>query len=97
VGQDQITVLNGAEIIAEHVRSYDKGQQIEEESHISALTKIKKQARLHRGQNRLVNAAPSSSALLVQAAGRGYKLSAITAHLIQLLDSYGAVELEAAI
>jgi transposase len=98
IGQpDKIIILNGTDIIAEHARSYDKGKQIEDESHIQALTKIKKQAKLHRGQNRLAHAAPSSAELLKQAATRNYRLNSITTHLIQLLDSYGAVELEEAI
>ena len=51
--QNTVSILDGLNLIAEHPRSYDKGQQIEDESHISDLVKRKKQARLHRGQDRL--------------------------------------------
>lgn len=94
---DKISILDGMNIIAEHKRCYDRGQQIEEEAHIKALADTKKQARLHRGQNRLTKAVPASLELLVQAADHNYNLGSITHTLLQLLDDYGAIELEAAI
>ncbi len=94
---DKVLILNGSEIIAEHKRSYEKGKQIEEESHIQELIKRKKQARFHRGQNRLTKAVPSSFTLLTKAAERGYSLKNITACLLDLLDTYGAAELEIAV
>jgi len=94
---DKVTILDGANSIAEHPRSYDKGKQIEQEAHIQALVETKKHARLHRGQDRLTHAAPSGSAFLKQAALRGYSLRSITHQLLQLLDDYGAAELESAI
>ena len=94
---DKVTILSGIEIIAEHKRSYDKGQQIEQEVHIHELTAMKKKARQHRGQNRLTHAVPIAAELLIKAAQHGYHMGGITARLLQLLDDYGAVELEAAI
>jgi transposase len=94
---DQVSILDGAAIIAEHKRSYDKGQQIEQECHIAGLVAAKKQARQHRGQDRLMKSVPLSGTLLIQAAERGYSLGLITVNLLQLLDRYGASELEAAI
>jgi hypothetical protein len=44
-----------------------------------------------------MQAAPSSSTLLMQAAERGYKIGAIVSQLLKLLDDYGASELEASI
>jgi transposase len=95
--QKKIAILDGTEIIAEHERSYDRGQQIEQESHIEDLVIAKKQARHHRSQDRLAKAVPSSVKFLTQAAERGYSLSATSSQLIQLLDSYGASELDVAI
>lgn len=94
---DKISILDGMNIIAEHKRCYDRGEQIEEEAHIKALVDAKKQARLHRGQNRLTKAVPTSLELLMQAADHNYNLGSITHTLLQLLDDYGAIELEAAI
>ncbi len=93
----QVRILDGAQIIATHPRSYDKAQQIEDPSHIEMLTAVKRQARRHRGQDRLIQAAPNSRALLTQAALRGDNLGSITAALLRLLDDYGSQELGAAI
>src|SRR3990167_3630548 len=90
-------ILSGIEIIAEHNRSYDKAKQIEQEAHIQALTATKKKARQHRGQNRLTHVVPIAADLLIKAAQNGYHMGGITTRLLQLLDDYGAVELEAAI
>ena len=93
----EVRVLDGTEEIARHARSYDKAQQIENPEHIAKLLKYKRQARRHRGQDRLVQAVPNSRELLTQAASRGDNLGSITAALLRLLDRYGAAELEVAI
>ncbi len=93
----RVRVFDGGEILAEHRRVYGKGEQIENPAHIEALIGAKRAAREHRGQDRLAHAAPSSRALLQQAAHRGSPLSRVTAQLVQLLDDYGAGELEHAI
>ena len=93
----EVRVLDGAEVIAAHARSYDKDEQIENKAHLAELTARKRAARQHRGQDRLAQAAPASRELLIQAAGRGENLGSITAALLRLLDHYGATELETAI
>lgn len=92
-----ISVLDGSKLIAEHERCYEKGRQIEDESHIKDLVANKKEARKHRGQDRLINVVPSSQDLLNKAAERGYSLGIITANLLELLDDYGREEFEIAI
>jgi hypothetical protein len=94
---DTVSVLDGSMTLATHPRSFDKGKQIEDEAHVSALASTKKESRQHRGQDRLAHAAPSSIALLILAAERGYKIGSIVSQLIQLLDDYGASELESSI
>ena len=93
----EVRILDGVAVVAQHARSYDKGEQIEDPTHIAELTARKRQARHHRGQDRLAQAAPSSRALLSQAAERGDNLGSTTAALLRLLDHYGALELEFAI
>jgi hypothetical protein len=93
----RVRVLDGAEVVAEHPRVYGKAEQIENPAHIEALIDAKRGARHHRAQDRLAHAAPSSRELLQQAAHRGTPLASTTAQLIQLLDDYGAGELEQAI
>ena len=93
----QVRVLAGDAVIASHQRSYDKGQQVEDQAHIAALTAQKQAARRHRGQGRLHHAAPSSERLLVAAAERGDNLGGVTSALLKLLDQYGPTGLEVGI
>ena len=92
-----VNILDGMESIAEHTRCFDKGQQIEDSSHIDALLQSKHQARFHRGQDRLAQAAPSSRRLLELNAQRENRLAKTTALLLEMLGEYGAQELELAI
>ncbi|RZF23475.1 IS21 family transposase, partial [Paraburkholderia sp. UYCP14C] len=93
----QVRILDGADIVAEHARSYDRGAQIEIATHIDALVEHKREARHHRGLDHLAHAAPATRTLMLRAAERGSNLGNITAQLLRLLDRYGAAELQAAI
>ena len=92
-----VRLLDGATVIAQHPRSFDQGQQIEDPAHIAALVATKRAAAAHRGLDRLAHAVPASQALLRQAAARGTPLTRATRELVELLDAYGAAELEQAI
>jgi transposase len=94
---DRLRIVEGQVIVASHPRSYDKGEQIEDPAHLQALVDWKRQARRHRATDRLAQAAPASRTLLVRAAERGSNLGSITASLVQLLERYGASQLDAAI
>ncbi|MGT2453950.1 IS21 family transposase [Cupriavidus basilensis] len=93
----QVRILDGADLLATHERSYDRGAQIEIAAHIDALVARKREARHHRGLDHLARAAPASQALMLRAAERGGNLGNITTHLLRLLDRYGAAELQASI
>src|SRR5580700_4236662 len=94
---DRLRIVDGQAIVASHPRSFDKGQQIEDPAHVQALVAWKRQARRHRATDRLAQAAPASRTLLVRAAERGANLGSTTASLVQLLERYGASQLDAAI
>ena len=94
---ERVRVVDGQELIANHPRSFDRGQQIEDPAHIAALVADKRAARAHRAQDRLQHAAPSTKALFLRAAERGAHLGVLTRGLLQLLASHGAAALEAAI
>ena len=94
---DTVRILEGSEVIATHPRSFDRGAQVEQPSHIEALITHKRAASTHRGQDRLQHAAPSAKSLFLLAAERGAHLGVLTRGLLQLLDSHGAQALEAAI
>ena len=92
-----LRVVDGAQVLAHHRRSYDRGAQIEQSEHLQALIEQKRAARQHRATDRLAQVAPASQDLLVRAAERGANLGAITNGLTRLLDRYGAGELQTAI
>ena len=92
-----VRVLEAGAVIAEHVRIYGKGEQVENPTHIAALVTVKRAARRHRGHDRLAHAAASSTQLLGRAVERGHSLSRVVKELEFLLDTYGASELEHAI
>jgi transposase len=94
---DEVRIVEGQQILAQHRRSYDKGAQIEDPAHVQALVAYKHAARRHRATDRLSQAAPAGETLLIRAAERGGNLGTITGALLRLLDRYGAGELQAAI
>ena len=89
-----VRVLDGAEEVARHARSWSRGEQIECEEHVSDLVAAKRAASEHRGQSRLGHAAPASRTLLEQAASRGTPIKSLVRELTRLLEEYGAAELE---
>ena len=93
----EVRIVDGAEVLAVHRRSYGKGAQIEAAAHVQALVEQKRAARQHRATDRLAHVAPASQTLLVRAAEGGANLGAITAALIRLLDRTNAADLQAAI
>jgi transposase len=94
---DRLRIVEGQDVLAAHPRSYDRGQQIEDPSHLQALVDAKRKARHHRATDRLVQAAPASRTLLLRAAERGHNLGNITATLARLLERYEPAQLDAAI
>jgi len=94
---NEVRIVDGAQVLVCHRRSYDKGAQIEDAAHIQALVEHKRAARRHRGTDHLAKVAPESQTLLLRAAERGDNLGTITAALLRLLERYGAAELDAAI
>ena len=94
---ERVRVCRGLELIADHARSWDKRQRIEEPQHIEDLVAYKRNARKHHGLGRLQHATPAAADFLGRAAERGLNLGSITARLLKLLDEYGASELDAAL
>ncbi len=94
---DTVRILDGMDVIATHPRSWDRGQQIEDLSHVQELIDRKAHARLSRGLDRLARAVPSATPLLARAAERGANLGNITARLLAVLDAVPAAELEGAV
>jgi hypothetical protein len=92
-----VRILEGNDILATHKRSFDKGQQIEQQAHIDALWQHKVEAKRSRGHNRLSHASPLIDALLEQTVARGHVLKTTINLLIECLDAYGQAELHHAL
>lgn len=94
---DQVRIADGNDVVATHVRSWDRAQQIEQPEHLERLVEEKRSAREHRGLDRLARAASTSRAFLRIVAERGGNIGSTTARLLVILDSVGADELEEAL
>ena len=55
---NEVRIVDGAQVLACHRRSYDKGAQIEDAGHVQTLVAHKRAARRHRGTDQLAKVAP---------------------------------------
>jgi transposase len=92
-----VRILDGAQEIARHHRSYDRHQEVLDPAHQHALLKEKRRAFHSTPTGRLAQAAPESETLLDLAFARGESAGTQTAQLLKLLDLYGAPALRRAI
>ena len=91
---DSVRILDGNSIIATHPRSYDRGQQVEDQAHLRKLIEIKAQAGQHRRTNLLTHTVPSVIPLLQSMAERGLPLGQATSELVSMLKTYGVSTLD---
>ena len=92
----RVRLLRGTAEIAEHRRSYERHQRVEDPAHIEALLAIKRGARGSVVSARLLAAVPESEEFLEAAFHKGESVAQHTDKLLLLLDDYGAGELRAA-
>jgi len=95
--EKEVRILDAGREVARHPRSYDRGETVEDERHISALVEAKRSARQSRGMTRLFRAAPGAKTLLERVLERGQNLAAATRQLEGMLDDYGVNELATAV
>ena len=94
--ESSVRILDGTCEIARHRRSYDRHQMILDPAHQEELLRFKRKAAGSVRNGRLALAVPQSEAFLDAAFRRGESVTMQTAHLVRLLDQYGAGELNAA-
>jgi transposase len=92
-----VRIVDGEELIAEHVRSFGHREQIEDLDHLMELARLKREAAKARGVDRLHHLVPSAASLLEAAAKRGHNLGSAVAALLRLVDTHGAAEVESAV
>jgi hypothetical protein len=95
--ESTVRILDGNQEIARHRRSYDRRQQILDPAHQEELLKDKRKALGSTRGSKLSNAVPESEMLLDAAFSRGESAGRQTTQLLNLLDLYGAAELQIAI
>ena len=97
VDTDTVRVLDGDREVARHVRSWDRGQRIEDPAHLHGLLLRKPRAQVGHGLGQLRAVAPRTAEIFEQLARRGENLGANVSYLIRLLNEHGADDLRAAI
>jgi transposase len=97
VAEEQtVRLLDGDAVVASHARSYDRGKVIEAPAHIAELAREKRRAHDLRGRDLLRSVCKHADSLLDALALRGESLGGHTVRLAQLLERYGAAELDRA-
>src|SRR5438128_2041783 len=85
-----VRILDGSFEIARHARTYDRHQLVLDPAHQEAVLKIKRKAFHSTPGGRLEQAVPESKTLLDLAFAQGESAGYQTAHLLRLLEQYGA-------
>jgi hypothetical protein len=91
---ERVRVLDGNTVIADHPRSFDKGEQVETPAHIEELIRQKRHAREHRGLDLLQRQVRNAADLLQLIARRGGNLGSVTSSLLRYVDEYTAEAVE---
>ena len=86
-----------SEPLADHPRTFDRDQRVEDQGHLGRLAQEKRRAHQSRGFDRLFAAVPAARTMMERLAERGDNLGAATSGLLQMLDQVGANLLERAV
>jgi hypothetical protein len=93
----EVRILDGVRQIARHRRRYDRQQIVLDPAHQQALLGTKRKARESTRSSRLELTVPKSGVLLERAFADGESAGRQLAHLLQLLDRYGAGAMRGAV
>lgn len=94
---DTVRVLDGATLVARHVRSYDKGTRIDDETHLKQLAAQKRRAAELRGRDVLRTTLKNADVFINALAVKGSALGAETSRLLKLLRQHGPRDVDAAV
>lgn len=92
-----IEIYVGIEKVAEHLRSYGKGEIIENEEHIAEVLLRKKRAVVGSSLQKILVLVPEAECFLEILAKRGESMSGATNSLLKMIDMYGKELLSEAI
>jgi hypothetical protein len=75
--EQRVRIFEGITELANHPRSFDRHQQIEDPRHSQTLIECKRRVRARRACDALAQVAPASTQLLQMAAQRGHSLGSV--------------------
>jgi len=84
-------------VVADHPRSFDRGQVLDDPEHLAELHRQKRNAAELRGRDRLRTACRNADAFIAALSLRGSALGVEVTRLLRLLDRYGVEETDAAL
>ena len=85
----RLRILDGAVVVAEHLRSWGHGQKVESPEHRALILKSKPGAAPSAGRDRLRSAAPEIDVLFGRWVDFGRNVGSMAAQTARLLDLYG--------
>jgi len=86
----EVRLLNGADVVAKHERSWGKHQRIEDPEHRRELLEQKRAGRIPKMRDRLLAQIPGIDALYTRWVDLGRNVGLMTARTGKLLELYGA-------
>lgn len=95
--EQRVRLLDGAQEVASHARTHDKGRTVEAPAHLRALAVDKARAHELRGRDLLRACCDNADAFLLALVQRDASVAHHRAQLVRLLDRHGARELNAAL
>ena len=93
----RVRILKAGEVVADHERTWGKGEVVEDPQHLEALGDLKQKLRRERVRDRLIRSAPSLEEAFHEIARRGASMGAVSKAFLRLLDEHGATRLEEAV
>ena len=96
--ENRIRILDADQsVIAEHPRSYDSKQRIENSEHLRALAHQKRKAQSSTGREQIMLACPHAAPFFAELCARDRPMRAHIIQLRRLLEAYGREALNAAL
>lgn len=96
--ETRVRVLDDKQaLVADHRRSYDHKQRIEDEAHIDALKRVKRRASASTSRQRLMSVCSYAAPFFAELVARDEPMRAQCSQLNRLLDAHGASALNAAL
>jgi len=94
--EEVVRILDGAEEVARHGRSYDKGRRFESEAHLAGLAKQKRRAAQLRSRDVLKASLKHADEFFAALCLRDKSLSHEAARLTKLVSKYGVADVDVA-